>query len=101
MYYSLSLLPFSFSMWPVHCLIHLSVFSTNLVITGPHVAKRTQVYLWRNGLEVIDKSPNSPKLGRVIFFRFHLQRSICLASDLQTTPKWSKLSPSGWRYWTL
>ena len=63
MYYSLSLLPFSLSTCPVHCLIHLSVFSTNVENTGPHVATLTPAYLRRNGSEVIDKSPSSPKLG--------------------------------------
>jgi hypothetical protein len=88
MYYSLSLLPFSLSMWPVyHCLIHLSVFSTIVEITGPHVAELTPGYLRRNGSDVIDKSPNSPKLGRVIFFRLDLLRSTFLVSDLQPTPK--------------
>ena len=101
MYYSLSLLPFNLSTWPVYCLIRLSVFFSNVEITGPHVATFAPGYLRRNGSEVIDKPPNSPKLGRVIFFRLDLQRSTCLASDLQMTSKWSKLSPIGWRHLTL
>jgi len=71
-----------------------------LEITGTHTAKRPCDWLRCYGWKIMDHAAYSPDLATSTFHYFGPLKTELLASDLQQTLKWSKLSPPGYRHLT-